>query len=500
MRFRSLVAAIPVLFLAAPAAAQSASATAAAPSNASPVEVMSLRLMHEKHILSDAEYEAALKELSESSGAHAGEANSVVVGKWATTFYGFVEADAIWDSTQSNVETPGNALVAQPGSYAGDHDRTQFSARNSRIGFRLKAPETNQIRTSAQLEMDFLGTQLPIGQGAGTGSEAAFYVNPTFRIRHMNLRMETPIVDVLFGQYWQLFGWQSVYHPNTVEIQGVPGEIYSRTPQLRLMKTFKTDAVNVEVAVAAMRPVQRDSAAPEGQAGVRFAVNKWTGLTTNGSTGTSIQPLSVAITGDVRHIRVPRFEPSTDSSSSRSGTAVAIDAFVPVLTATKDKKSNALALNGEFVTGYGIADLYTSLTGGSSWPALKNPANAANAPTPTPAYPNIDNGIATYDANGNLRFIQWQSYQLGVQYYLPALEGRAWISANYSHLSSANIDRFGGDPKKLLSSLDWFDVNLFGDVTPAVRFGLEYANTNDKYVSGLHAINHRVQFSGFYIF
>ncbi len=47
---------------------------------------------------------------------------------------------------------------------------------------------------------------------------------------------------------------------------------------------------------------------------------------------------------------------------------------------------------------------------------------------------------------------------------------------------------------------DWFDVNLFFDPANAVRVGAEYANFNDRYVDGQHAINHRFQLSGFYIF
>jgi hypothetical protein len=43
-------------------------------------------------------------------------------------------------------------------------------------------------------------------------------------------------------------------------------------------------------------------------------------------------------------------------------------------------------------------------------------------------------------------------------------------------------------------------VNLFVDPVPAVRIGAEYANFNDVYVDGTHAINHRVQLSGFFIF
>ena len=51
------------------------------------------------------------------------------------------------------------------------------------------------------------------------------------RIRHAMFRVETPVVDVLVGQYWHLFGWQDGYHPNTTEIQGVPGTaLLARAP------------------------------------------------------------------------------------------------------------------------------------------------------------------------------------------------------------------------------------------------------------------------------
>ena len=59
------------------------------------------------------------------------------------------------------------------------------------------------------------------------GTEAAYFTNPTFRVRHANFKIETPIVDFLVGQYWQLFGWGSAYQPNSVEIQGLPGEVLS---------------------------------------------------------------------------------------------------------------------------------------------------------------------------------------------------------------------------------------------------------------------------------
>jgi hypothetical protein len=457
-----------------------------------------LRILRQKGIITEAEYDSALRDLGETNGLRAADANTFVLGRWSTTMYGFVEADHIFDTTRSFGDLAGNGQVARPGTIGGDNGRFMMGVRNSRIGFRMRAPETNGIRTSAMLEMDFLGTQLPVGTGQPyLGSEGAFFTNPTFRIRHFNMKVETPIVDILVGQYWQLFGWQSAYQPNSVEIQGVPGEVYSRTPQIRISKTFKTEPVTFEAAVAATRPVQRDGGLPDGQGGLRLAINKWTGMQTVGSTGTSIAPMSLALTGYMRNVSVDEFAATPKHTNDKLATGVAIDAFIPVIPATKDSKGNSLSVSGEFASGYGGADMYTGLTGGVGYAALPNPTGA----TPAPAYtPNIDSGIVTYGADGVLHYIQWTSYLVGVQYYLPATEGRVWLSANYSHMQSSNSGNFGGAANKIRLGEDWFDANIFADVTPAVRLGFEAALFDDQYRDGTHAKNTRYQLSGWYLF
>ena len=342
--------------------------------------------MRDKGVITEAEYESALRDIGESTGAHAADANSLVIGKWSTTMYGFVEADNIYDSTRSFSDLAGNGQVARPldhgGSLAGERGRFTDSVRNSRIGFRMRAPETEGgIRTSAMLEMDFLGTQLPIGSGQPYfGSEGAFFTNPTFRVRHFNLKVETPVVDFLVGQYWQLFGWQSSYHPNTVEIQGVPGQIYSRTPQIRVSKTMKSEDVTFELAAAATRPVERDSGYPDGQGGLRLALNKWTAVQTTGATGTTVSPLSVALTGYVRNVTVDEFAASPKSTKSRIGVGGAADAFIPVIPGSKEHKDNSLALNGELAFGEGSADFYTGLSGGAGY--RPSPFPPARPPRP----------------------------------------------------------------------------------------------------------------------
>lgn len=453
--------------------------------------------MRDKGVITQAEYEGAIRQISETAGLRAPEEGTIVVGKWATTLFGFVEADSVWDSTRSFNDLAGNTPVGRPSTPSGDNSRFTFGARNSRIGFRIKAPEAfHAVRTSALIEMDFVGTQLPVGVAQPyQGSEGAFFTNPTFRVRHMNLKIETPVVDVLMGQYWQLFGWQSAYNPNTVELQGVPGELYARTPQLRIGKTVKAKPVTLEIAVAAARPVQRDAGMPDGEGGIRVALDTWTAMQTVGSTGTQVSPLSVAVTGLVRRVRVDQWSASPKYTNDLTMSAFAIDGFVPLVPWTKDKSGNSLSIQGEFATGYGFADMYTGLTGGSSFPAL--PAVGMTPSTPFAA--NIDNGIVTYDANGVLHGIQWTTYLVGAQYYLPVLNGKVWISGNYSHAESNNIDLYGA-VGKVTKAEDWFDANVFVDPVGALRVGLEYANFNTMYADGLHATNHRLQLSGFFIF
>ena len=470
---------------------------------ASHLELMSLRLMRDKGVITEAEYLSAIHDLQESVGTNAPNEGSAVLGKWSTTLYGFVESDYIWDSTRSFNDLAGAAQVPRGNTQAGQNARVQFGIRNSRLGFRLRAPETHGIRASAQIETDFQGTTLPIANPDPapspvnpSGTEASFFTSPVLRVRHLNLKVETPVVDFLAGQYWALFGWGSAYQPNTVEIQGVPGEIYVRTEQLRISKTLKAYPVTVELALAATRPVQRDSTTPDGQGGIRFAIDSWTGVQTTGSTGTQIAPFSIAASGLVRRVSVDQYSASPKTTNDLTLSAFAVDGYLPIIPGSKANKDNAFSFQGEFATGYGYADMYTGLTGGIGFAPLPTPAGATAAPV---YKADIDNGIVTYDAKGGIHGIQWTTYMLGAQYYLPGVDGKLWVSGNYSHISSANTHYYG-TPAALTASEDWFDVNLFVDPVPSIRIGAEYANFLTNYVDGQHAINHRMQLSGFFIF
>jgi hypothetical protein len=500
-------------------------------------QFVTLHDLLDRNVITEAEYRAAVRDIAPSTGDRAEGAGTFVIGKWSTTLYGFLRSDLILDSTQSFLDLAGNTQVERPegfpppppavqSTYRGDHGRLQWSVRGTRFGLRFRAPEIGHVRVAGQVEMDFMGFQPAIAypqQAAGVTAgnqptnqtaptEAGFFTSPIPRLRHAYVSVETPIVDILVGQYWHVMGMQPNYQPNSAQIQGLPAQIYGRTPQLRISKSIDTGPVTIDMALAALRPVQRDSMTPEGAAGLRVSIDEWRGMHTAGAVSTQLVPASIAVSGSIRDYRVPSFEQiPTDTVHLTTG-AVAANAFLPIIPATKTRRGNALSVLGEFAWSQGAADLYTSLNGGMAFPTLPNTTGL----NPPPAYPqNVDNGLVVYDiTNFDLHPIQWTTFWVGLEYYLPGLDGKLWISGNYSHSYSTNIDSYvrqGDTPPnpndysyvpaaQVRKFEDFFDVNLFFAPVPAARFGLEYAHFDDRYADGVHAINHRAVFSSFLVF
>jgi hypothetical protein len=422
--------------------------------------------------------------------------------KWTMTFYGFVEADFIVDSTRSYGDAIGSSLVARSDTYAGNVGRTQFSIRNTRFGMRLQSPVIGGVKPSAVLEADFSGNQ-PIQPGIT--SEAVAFTSPVLRLRNAYVRLENDYVNVLAGQTYDVFGWQNYYFLCSIEFLGLPNQIFSRSTQLRLSHTFNASgALSVDVAASAVRPAQQDSMVPDVNGGLRFSVNKWKGISTPGNTGTVAIPASIGVSGTVRQFKVNAFTPPpVQSSNSVMGWGLSVDALVPIISASSaNDRGNRLTLIGSFVTGTGIGDLVTAI-GGASFPTLPNPAQA----NPAPLYNgDIDNGIVSFDTQGVLRTIDWQAFKVGVQYYFPP-SGRLILSANYTQAHSNNMAKLfpkGGAEIELLGRVaDWSqyaDVNLFWDVTPAVRVGVSGQYTSVEYLDGNKPHNLRAMGQALYAF
>jgi hypothetical protein len=484
----------------APAAAPAApTAPAPAPGVPRGPEWTSLRLLHDKGVISDAELASALADIGVVG---AGDATTLVVSKLKTTLYGYLEGNYKYDSTQTCLEFCGNSQVQRPGTYRGNHGRTIFSARDSRLGIRIAAPAEHGIRVSGVLETDFFGPTATTEQGT--------YVNPVLRIRTSYLKFETPVLDVLIGQQWTLFGWQPVFVSASVQYPGLPGETFERTPQLRLSKTIKSDAVTTEIAVAANRPPQQDSATPEGVAGLRLSFNNWLGQHTAYMAYSALQPASVAISADVRRFRIPELLATPHSGISRTGGGVAFSAYLPIIPATKASKDNALALNGELSITSGMADDYSGVGGAGTANAAIPAAMPGGATTAYAA--NFDAGLAAIDASGNVELIKWLAYLVSLEFYPAGTGGRLGLVANYGHMQSSNATSVGtasaaatpaaaaAAAARIRDHEDYFELGVFVDPTRATRIAASGSLYNDVYGDNVAAKNYAVIMSGWLFF
>jgi hypothetical protein len=422
--------------------------------------------------------------------------------KWALTFYGFVEADYIADTTRSYNDAIGSALVARSITYDGTVGRTQFTMRNTRIGLALQSPAVGRTRPSAVIEGDFFGSQT----APPAGSENSYFDSPVFRIRHAYLKLESPAVDVLAGQTYDVFGWQNYFFPMSAEFLGLPNMVFSRNTQLRLSRGFgaASGPVSVELAVEASRPVQRDAQVPDFNAGIRLSLNDWKGITTPGNVRTVALPASIGVSGVARQFKVNAFTPPpTQTSNSATGWGVSLDLLLPIIPAAgANDRGNGLTLTGAAVIGTGIADLLTT-GGGAQFPTLPNPMQAS---PPPPYAGNIDSGLVTFDVSGVLHTIDWRAFRGGLQYYLP-FTGRFILAANVTCAHSPNMKKLfprGGAEIELLGAVadtsTYGDVNLFWDATPAVRFGVSGQYTKVAYLDGESPHNLRGMGQALYVF
>jgi hypothetical protein len=395
---------------------------------------------------------------------------------WFIEPYGYARFDAIEDSTQSFEDGIQPNLIQRAGTYRGDHRRTIFTARDSRLGIYVGAPTYRGMKSMGQVELDFYGI---VPTDARRHDSVVF---GPLRIRLAYLKLETSIIDIFAGQYYDLFGWNGSFYPATVGYLGVPAEIYHRNPQLRLEKRLRLGQLEVTGAVAAVRPGERDSGIPDGQAGVKIAYYGLTGPATPGFGRPNLSPLSLGLSGIYRFFETPLFRAEPGSAHTKAhGYGAAAQLLVPLIPAkTLERKGNSLTLTGEFSIGTGIADMYTFMEGGSRFPLLPDPRNVPPA-IQWPA--NVDPGLVTFDRNLQLKTINWAAFVAGAQYYLPIDNGRVWLCGLYSRIWSNNIKDLTPSPSwgGIFTKMEYFDANLAIDITPAIVLGLSFQSVRQQF-------------------
>jgi hypothetical protein len=306
----------------------------------------------------------------------------------------------------------------------------------------------------------------------------------------MYLVLDSDYVTAQIGQGWQLFGWQPYFHPNTVDIQGVPGQIYSRSPKIQLSHKFR-GPVDIEIGAAVSRPVERASGEPDIQGGIKLTIPDWVGVHTIGSTGTAVDAAGIGFSALTRGFRVQTAGLNSDATR---GDAAAVNLFLPILHPQTDSRANSLSITGEVAYGQGYNEEYS----GFNWGIGGGQSVAGIA----------DQGPIAY-LNGDLHAIQLMSVIAGIQYYFPG-DGTQWLALNYSSCHSRNIENMTGTPgggasaftnsATIFKSSQWLNASLFWDLTPAVRLGLSVDQYRDTFLDGVQSKDLRIQFSAFYLF
>ena len=153
------------------------------------------------------------------------------------------------DSTPARArpEVAGNTTLARPTPTPAATDASSIRSGNCAWPA-LHAPEFYGLRARAVSRWTFSATRPPTPPELVTAT-AGLFAAPAPQLA----QLETPFVDILIGQSWQLFGWQPYFHAGAVSISGIPGDIFSRAAQIRLSHSFRTNPVNVDVAVSLAR-------------------------------------------------------------------------------------------------------------------------------------------------------------------------------------------------------------------------------------------------------
>jgi len=427
--------------------------------------------------------------------------------------YGFIENDLINDTKQlvtgsKVVEELDNPTIpkANAATYAGRHGETIDSIRNSRLGFDVTLPKTeNGFATEGIFEFDFLGNQaanITPGQTTAapqTQTERDFFNNATVRVRHayMNLTYNDAW-NAKIGQTWSLLGWQPYYFPSEADVQPNVGQLYRRFSQIRLTNTSKLLDENwtIESAIDAAKPAQLDSALPEGHAGLRLASTKYKAVSGLGSS-TPMVGLSLAASAAVIPVRTSGAALAgvahTNATPDQTGTVVAFDALIPIIPSSDGKStSNTLALTMEYSNGTGYGGLEVAgATGG-----LGAPGDGAIGTTGTGP---LDSGIAGVSAGGNLDLIHLQTYRGNFTYMWPG--SHFANSIGYAETDILNMADFAPAATQILKYQYYYGNVMYLPLT-WLRFALEWAQIKNQYndVANRYAYDNRIQFTTYLTF
>ena len=286
-----------------------------------------------------------------------------------------------------------------------------------------------------------------------------------------------------------------MFHPSTVEIQGVPGRSLRARPQIRLSKTIKSDVIDVEIAAP---PAVRCSVTPRSRrnAGHPAGVQQLEGRShTMGSAGSAVDAASDRLLAVGRYFKVPNFAPAPTSTVTHQRLRLLGRRAHPDRPRhERHDPDNALTFTGSFVYGQAIAD---STRAPGRRLVRGRTGNAMGMPQAYPRTWTTDTSPSRSD--GVLHAIRWGRRSRASSTTCPTAN-RMFIAANYSHMHSSDISALGATNPKLFDKSDWVDANLFVDANAARSLRPRVRLLPPELPGWLDREEQPIQFSALYIF
>jgi len=187
--------------------------------------------------------------------AEAGNGGNVA-NVWANLdvqLYGYIKLDAAFDGARTSV---GNfARWVETEHFNGSDHQFNMTAKQTRLGMKIKGPDVGTAKTTGQVEIDFYGN----------GSEN----KPEPFIRHAFMKIDWPErrFSIIAGQTWDVISPLNAPTLNYSVLWWV-GNIGYRRPQIRATQEFTiAENVDLKLEVALARTIGHDHTFDPGDTG-----------------------------------------------------------------------------------------------------------------------------------------------------------------------------------------------------------------------------------------
>jgi hypothetical protein len=378
-----------------------------------------------------------------------GKMSSPVTSKFNLSIGGFVKLDYAYNSVnlgKSGSLAPGSGAIPKSSSQYGKDDQSIFTARQSRLWFKVGGPTFLGAKTNALIEADFYGDPSLANEG------------PQFRMRLAYGTMDWKNTQILFGQFWDTFGPMAM---STVDFRqgasfGSPNN--PRVPQIRLTQKINFNDDNaLKLVFSVQDPNQDDNnntmsasttsnniGSAVNAAGQIMFVSKALGVSP-GFYGMSMNSLTAGVFGLIGSQKATLANKDTERVDSWG---YGFYTFVPIL-----RSSNGLSREMT-LTFEGQAFMAANMAFNSATSTNFN-GNVATDP----------NGAKAYGFAGQLIFYPTQNLGITAGY------GRrnAYNYGNYSQIS--NFQKYN----------QLVFANVAYDLNAAIRVAAEYENLNTQY-------------------